>query len=245
MSTKLKIIILSVIAVLVVALVIVLAFVLSPKEGITSITYKDYDKLIKEENSAIYYGKNSDKNEVKEFSETYGVEVSILNPEKLSKSEVKSLSLKEEYLYFYSKGKEVYNVNFASKNYKTISELMSKDLIKGNYIEVNLDEYKEIIKSDGYNLVFIGRETCSWCQNFKESIRTALEDNNFAIYYIDTDKFSENQYSELYETDSYLKEEEWGTPLTLIYKDGKRIDVINGYVESDALVETLKKNKVL
>ena len=245
MSTKLKVLILAVIAVLVVALVVVLAFVSSPKEGASSIDYKDYDKLIKKESSVVYYGEDSKENEVKEFSETYGVEVSILNPKDLSKSEIKSLGLKDEYLYFYSKGKEVYNFDFASKSYKNISELMNKNLIEGNYIEVNLDEYKEIIKSDGYNLMFIGRETCSWCQQFKESIKTALKDNNFNIYYIDTDKFAQDEYDKLYETDSYLKDEEWGTPLTFIYKDGKRIDVINGYVESAQLVETLKKNKVL
>ena len=244
MSTRTKVIILAILAVIVIGIVIALAFIATPKEGVGDIKYKDFDKLIKKD-VAIYYGKESKKKGVKDFSETYNVEISVLNPDDLSKSEIKSLGLKDEHLYFYSKGKQVYDLDFYLVNYKKVKELMDKGLIERSYIEVNLSEYKEIQKSKGYNVLFIGRETCSWCGQFKTSINTALQNNNFNVYYIDTDKFTQEQYNELYATDSYLTEEEWGTPLTFIYKDGKRIDVINGYVEASALVDTLKKNKVL
>ena len=93
--------------------------------------------------------------------------------------------------------------------------------------------------------MFIGRETCSWCTQFKDSIKTAMETENFIIYYIDTDKLGEEGFKRLYATDEYLTKEEWGTPLTFIYKDGKRVGVIDGYKESADLIDVLKENKVL
>lgn len=245
MSTKGKVLLLSILAFLVIVIIVVIACISSPKEGVGSIDYKDYEKLIKKENTFVYYGEGINQKEIKEFSETYGVDISILNPKDLSASEVKSLGLKNDYLYVYNKGKEVYNVDFNSKKYEIVKQLMSKNLIEKNYIEVSLSEYKELVKNDGYNVMFIGRETCSWCNQFKQSIKEGLKENEFYIYYIDTDKLGESDFKELYATDSYLTEEEWGTPLTFIYKDGKRIDVINGYVDSKGLVEALKKNKVL
>ena len=94
--------------------------------------------------------------------------------------------------------------------------------------------------------MFIGRETCSYCTQFKESINEAMQDYDFMVYYIDTDTFSDdNEFNELIATDSYMSENEWGTPLNLLYKDGKRVDVLNGYVEASELIEFLKEHKVV
>ena len=42
-----------------------------------------------------------------------------------------------------------------------------------------------------------------------------------------------------------MQEKEWGTPLNLLYKDGKRVKELNGYVDKDELVKFLKENKVI
>ena len=245
MSTKVKLIILISIIVLLIALVVVMSFIGSPKDLSGDIDYKDYNKVIKEEKALVYYGTSSNKTKLDEFSKTYGASISALNPNSLSKSERNTLGLKDGYLYGYKNGKEVYNADFNNLNYESVKELMEKELIKGNYIEVSIDEYEKLIKEKGFNIMFIGRETCSWCTQFKDSIKTAMETENFIIYYIDTDKLGEEGFKRLYATDEYLTKEEWGTPLTFIYKDGKRVGVIDGYKESADLIDVLKENKVL
>ena len=245
MSTKVKVIILTAIIVLLIAIVVVMSFIGSPKDMSGDIDFKDYNKVIKEENTLVYYGANSDKTKIDELKDRYEAKISILNPNSLSKSEASSLGLKDGYLYAYSKGKEVYSTNFNEMNYKGIKELISKKMITGNYIEVNIEEYKELKEAEGFNILFIGRETCGWCTQFKDSIKTAMANNEFYIYYIDTDKLGEDGFKELYQTDEYLTKEEWGTPLTFIYKDGKRVGVIDGYKEAGDLINTLKENKVL
>ena len=71
------------------------------------------------------------------------------------------------------------------------------------------------------------------------------KDNNYKVYYIDISTLTQDEYNELVKTDEYMSQNEWGTPLNLLYKDGKRIDELNGYVSSDELVEFLKENKVI
>ena len=245
MSTKVKLIILISIIVLLVALVIIMSFIGGPKDLAGDIDYKDYNKIIERENVLVYYGNSSNKTELDDFSKRYDAKISILNPNGLSESERKSINLKEGYLYAYNKGKEIYNTDFNNLGYEAIKDLITKKIIKGNYIEVTIDEYEKIIKAEGFNLMFIGRETCGWCTQFKDSIKTAMESENFIIYYIDTDKLGEEGFKRLYATDEYLTKEEWGTPLTFIYKDGKRVGVIDGYKESSDLIKVLKENKVL
>lgn len=243
MSKKGKIVLISSLILLgaLIALIIVMSFIGTPKDMSGDINYEEYNEVIKEDKALVYYGES--EKDMEDFTEKYG-DVSVLNPNTLEDSEKKTLNLKDGYLYVYEKGKEVYNTKFSDINYKTIEEMMKKKYITGNYIEVTLDEYKELVKAKGYHVMFVGRETCSWCTKFKEAIKDANQDEVVIVYYIDTDKLTSG-FDELYATDEYFESEEWGTPLTLIYKDGKRIDVINGYVESDELIDTLKKNKVL
>lgn len=243
MSTKAKVIFLSIIIFILILVVVLIPFLFGSTNLNGNISYKDFIKAKDGENSFIYYGTVKEKETLDTFKERYDTSIGVLNPKSLKDNEKKSVDLKENHLYIFNKGKQVYDEEF-SFSYKQIKNLMEKHLIAGNFIEVNIDEYKEIIKSKGTNVMFIGRETCSWCTKFKAEIKTALEDNDFIIYYIDTDKLGGN-YDPLFKTDEYFTKEDWGTPLTLIYKDGKRIDVINGYIGSSELVSNLKKNKVL
>ena len=245
MSTKAKLIILISIVVLLIALVVVMSFIGGPKDMSGDIDYKDYNKVIKGENTLVYYGTSSNKTKLDEFSKKYDASVSVLNPNSLSKNERVSVGLTEGYLYAYNKGKEIYSTDFNKLDYLAVKDLMEKKIIKGNYIEVTIDEYEKLVKEKGYNIMFIGRETCSWCTQFKDSIKTAMQSEDFIIYYIDTDKLTQDGFKRLYATDEYLTKEEWGTPLTFIYKDGKRVGVIDGYKESDELIDVLKENKVL
>ncbi len=244
MSTKAKVILLSIFILILILIVVLIPFLAGPTNLDGDINYKDFIKVKKGENSFVYYGTIKDKDKKDTFKNRYDTSIAVLNPNSLKDNEKKSANLTEGHLYIFNKGKKIYDNEF-DFSYKKIKELIEKHLITGNFIEVSIDEYKEIIKSKGNNVMFVGRETCSWCSKYKETIKKAMKDNNFIIYYIDTDKLG-NNFDSLYETDKFFTEsKDWGTPLTLIYKDGKRIDVINGYIEDSELVNNLKKNKVL
>ena len=232
---------------IVVAIVIgvfVLSFLASGKESVEIITYKDYTD-IKADEGFVYYGPKEDEEVLKTFADSVGIEISILDPSDLSKSEIKSLDLKEGTLYLYQEGQNVYKYEDELTQYNLVSAFMEEGLVDRTYITITLDDYLDIIKEDGYHFMFIGRESCSWCTEFKNSINESLKDYDYNIYYLDLDSLTEEDKETLYATDDYFNENKWGTPLSFLYNNGKRVAELSGYAETDELVSFLKENKVI
>lgn len=218
--------------------VILLASLAKGKSQVEFITSEEYNKIVNE-GGFVYYGSKDSEETLTTIAKESDIKINILDS-----SENKTNKLKENTFYEYKDGKAVYKNEEELNSYK-FKESLANEGIYNSYITVTFDEYKEIIKKDGYNFMFIGSETCSYCTQFKESIKEALKDYNFAVYYLDIANFSEDEYNELVKTDKYMEENEWGTPLNLLYKDGKRVKELNGYVDKDELINFLKENKVI
>ena len=235
MNKSLKII-LTVIGVL---CVLGLAFFVGTNSGTKEITSGDFTKVSKK-NSFIYYGPSKDFDIIKDVSDQTDLKIYLLDSDN---NDVKDL--KAGTLYRYEKGKEVYKYSGNFEHYSLYQDLMKNNYIDKTYLEVGINDYLEIMKSPGYNFMFIGSATCGYCTQFKDSINEALKDYDFNVYYIDISTLGEDDYKKLVASDNYMSENEWGTPLNLLYKDGKRVNVLNGYVPSDELVKFLKENKVV
>lgn len=237
-----------VIAVVVVAVVLGGTFWLSGLKSskiMAEITYSEYEDLKKSDEAYVFVGKEDEAyNELKKISKEDNLEVSFLNVDNLSDSEKKEVEDKTGSLTIYENGKEKLNYKDSFASYHFTEALMDNGIIDRSYVEVNLDEYLSIIEDKGKSLMFVGSSECSYCDMFKESVNAALKDYDFDIYYLDVLKLAEGDSDKLYATDPYFNEE-WGTPLNLLYVDGKRVDILNGYVETDKLVEFLKTNKVI
>ena len=233
-----------VIGILIVVAVFLLAFLVSGKEAVEVISYKDYME-IKDSEGFVYYGSKDEEETLKTFADSAGIEISILDPEDLSKSEAKSVDLKEGSLYLYENGENVYTYDGKINQYNLVSAFMEEGLIEKTYISIGLDEYLDIIEEDGYHFMFIGSDTCSYCTEFKTSINESLEDYDYNVYYLNLDNLTTEEMNTLYATDDYFTENEWGTPLSFLYHDGERVTELSGYVDTETLVSFLKENKVI
>lgn len=107
---------------------------------------------------------------------------------------------------------------------------------------INYSEYKEKIESEKPFVVIIERETCSYCQMYLPIVEEVASEKGVPIYYVDIDTLSDDEVTALSTSNDYLKEEEWGTPTTLLLKGTEAVANISGYVEKDSLVEWLEKN---
>ena len=116
------------------------------------------------------------------------------------------------------------------------------ELEKAGFNEVTLSEYLDLVKSSEKSIILVARPTCGYCQKFTPILKQAMEDMNLTINYIDTDKFSEYDWTPFTESLDYLKSEQWGTPLTLIVQNGEAIAENNGYVELDTIKEFFTNN---
>lgn len=228
----------AIVAVVVIA-VFVFALLVSGKQAVSVISYDDYSEISSAE-GFVYYGSKDDMETLKAIAKDANIEIGLLDSE-VSKTK----KLDEGKLYQYEDGKLVFESSAEVDSYKFTEELMEEEILPKTYLTINLDQYKEIIKEKGYHFMFIGSEQCSYCQDFKKSINTSLEDNDYKVYYLDISTLTEDEYKELIATDKYFEENEWGTPLNFLYKSGKRVDVLSGYVDAAELVKFLKENKVI
>lgn len=238
-----------VVIIIIFAGLIVLSSALS-KKYLEEISYEEYVELKKDnKNFMIYIGeKDESYDKLLEVAKTSSAKSYFVDAKKLTKKQ-KEETLKENNDLFevYEKDKETYSYNGDYTSYKFINSLMQNDIIDKKYVEISIAEYLEIIKSKGTHLMFIGSATCGYCTMFKDSVNEALKDYDFEVYYIDLarEDITEEEREALYASDSYFSEEQWGTPLSFLYKDGKRVNVLNGYVETSELVQFLKDNKVI
>ena len=117
-----------------------------------------------------------------------------------------------------------------------------------NYL--TFESYKETIQSSTPEVIVVGQSSCGYCMMIKPVLISIADKYNVKINYLNmTDlnnlENSKEVLTEFNNSLTYLKEEEWGTPLTLIVKEGKTIAHLNGYASEETYVEFLKEQGII
>lgn len=116
-----------------------------------------------------------------------------------------------------------------------------KDDEKKDLTSISIDEYLSLKKSSSkYSVIYIGRPTCSHCVIQKPIMEHLVYKDNVTINYLNTDDLSDSDITKLRDSDEYF-ESGWGTPLTLIVKDDKIVDKIEGEASISTLEDLFKK----
>lgn len=120
-------------------------------------------------------------------------------------------------------------VSYIKKDNSKTNETVT--LETAGFNELTLSEYLDIIKKDEKSIILVARPTCAFCEKFSPVLKEAMDDMDLTINYVDTDKFSSEDWTTFSSSLAYLNSEEWGTPLVLIVQNGEVIAENNGYVE--------------
>lgn len=118
-----------------------------------------------------------------------------------------------------------------NKNDTNNAKIEDVKLEDAGFNEVSLSEYLNLINSGEKKIVLVARPTCGYCEKFSPILKKAKDDMNLDINYIDTDKFSNEDWTTFSNSLAYLNSEEWGTPLVMIVQHGEVLSVNNGYVD--------------
>lgn len=113
------------------------------------------------------------------------------------------------------------------------------------FIDITYDEYEEKIDSEKPFMVVIVNNGCDYCEMYIPVIEEVVSEYNLPIYKLNLANITNDEYSKLMNSNSYLKREEWGTPTTLLMQGSQVIDSIGGYTEKDSVVDFLEENVVL
>ena len=114
---------------------------------------------------------------------------------------------------------------------------------------INYSVYKDLIRNEGTNVIVIGQTGCSHCTAFKPALNSVAGDYKLTINYLNlaelTQEENQNFFDSLtkikYNDPEFLEDGSFGTPLTLIVKNGKVYDYISGQRTISQLVREFTK----
>ncbi len=89
---------------------------------------------------------------------------------------------------------------------------------------------EKLYKDANINIIYIGRDTCSFCQKFNPVIEEVTTKYNLDYTYINTDKLTTNDLIALLDT-FHIDAKTFGTPLLLITQNNQIINKQDGFTD--------------
>ena len=119
--------------------------------------------------------------------------------------------------------------------------IINKAISKGNLVELTYDEFVQKIDNEESFVLCISLTTCSHCTTYKPKLESVAKDYGIDLYYIDIDKYSEEEQDEFEKIINFND----STPTTVFLKNGKETTAsnrINGDVSTSRIIDKLKSN---
>ncbi len=126
------------------------------------------------------------------------------------------------------------------KNHKFVGDDAKMSL---NYIDYQ--GFKKVAKSNENKILVLGQTTCGYCIKAKPILNKIADEYGVEINYLNVNTLSKEESEKLSKYVSYLGENEWGTPLTLIVNNGKVIDSANGLLDEEGYINLFKNNSII
>lgn len=104
--------------------------------------------------------------------------------------------------------------------------------------------YSTTSSNGNYELYYLGREGCGYCQMFQPNIDYIKETYGVNYKYIDIEKITNTELSE-YLSKFHVDSSKFGTPTIAIMKNGEYVANSIGYLSKQELYNFLKKNNVI
>lgn len=110
---------------------------------------------------------------------------------------------------------------------------------EAGFNEITYSEYVEKMNEEKPFLVIIIKDGCGYCEAYTPIVKEVAEEYSLPIYYINLTNITEEEYTALSKSNSYLKSQQWGTPTTLLMSGNTVVGSISGYVDKDAFVKDM------
>ncbi len=115
---------------------------------------------------------------------------------------------------------------------------------KGYLVELTFAQVMDMIKTGEDFPLVISKTDCSHCKSYKPKLEKIAKDYGINIYYIDIDRYSEEEQSNFEQIINFGG----ATPTTVFLKNGKETTVsnrINGDVTSEKIISKLESNEFI
>ena len=112
---------------------------------------------------------------------------------------------------------------------------------KGEFIQIDINNYLEMYNGSEKQIILIARPTCQYCQIAEPILQNFIYKYQLSINYLNTDNFETQDDETLIESDEVFGDE-LGTPMLLIIGNGQVYDVVDGLTDTAHYEEFFKKN---
>lgn len=99
-------------------------------------------------------------------------------------------------------------------------------------------------KDSGTNIIYLGREGCSYCVAFLPTLKQAQSEIGYTTKYLDITTVNEEDTEKIMGLNDFLNENYGSTPIVIITKNGKYIDGSVGYTEYEDFISFLNENGI-
>ena len=112
---------------------------------------------------------------------------------------------------------------------------------KGEFIQIDINNYLEMYNGSEKQIILIARPTCQYCQIAEPILQNFIYKYQLSINYLNTDNFETQDDETLIESDEVFGDE-LGTAMLLIIGNGQVYDVVDGLTDTAHYEEFFKKN---
>lgn len=114
---------------------------------------------------------------------------------------------------------------------------------KSNLTDIDYAEYNKILSNKTKEIIVVAQTGCGACESAKPVLNEIAAEYDFKINWLDIKNLqTETEYNSFISSLTYLKEEEWGTPLMLIVENNNVVAASKGFVGKQTYVDFFKTN---
>ncbi|MBQ6497648.1 MAG: conjugal transfer protein TraF [Bacilli bacterium] len=114
------------------------------------------------------------------------------------------------------------------------------DAEKGDFVQIDINQYMEMYNGTEKQLVLIARPTCTYCQIAEPIIQNIIYKYNVTVNYLNTDDLDENGEETLTSSNEALKDV--GTPTLLVVSEGTIHNTVDGLTDTAHYEQFMKDN---
>lgn len=144
------------------------------------------------------------------------------------------ISVKNDSEELSNDGDEIYN------NAQAESSSVKEDE-KGDFIQIDINQYLEMYNGSEKQIILIARPTCHYCQIAEPILQNLVYEYKLNINYLNTDNLEADDQQTLLNSDEYFSNG-LGTPTLVVVGEGKVHDAVDGLTDKAHYKEFFKKN---
>lgn len=240
---------------------IILLIVQISKGNVQKLTSRNYNNwLNKSEYSVVYIGNINDeiKSRLKKIREDYALAV-FYYPDSVSSIPASDGILLNDNAYIlYNAATPIAILNKA--DYAKQKEIIEKYVFNriptseiAYKVPSNAEQFIKLVKSNKYTIAVIGKNNCSFCDLYVPVFNDLAREKNLDIYYINRNEYDQTEYDKIMALDLTIPgkctlsgedtsmSKSFEKPMTMIFRKGKLVDCILGYVTTDVLNDKLEE----